>query len=81
MIPEEFKTFGTAIARLKVAFKDAEDADVDKMAKDMGTAGMISSPTSDWFKSGCPDVEDDSAEMKVCCMQYYGTLRLILFRD
>ena len=65
MIPEEFKTFGTAITRLKVAFKDAEDADVDKIASDLGTSAMISSPTSDWFKSGCPDVEDESAEMKV----------------
>jgi hypothetical protein len=74
MIPQEFKEFGTGIQRLKVAFKDAVSgpdagsSDLDQVAKDVGTSNMISSPTSQWFKSGCPDADDASAEMEVLCM-------------
>lgn len=59
---QELKDVATAIARLRVAFKDATTgadaptlADVDKFAKEQGTKEMISSPTSQWFKLGTPD--------------------------
>ncbi|RYH30932.1 hypothetical protein EON65_03890 [archaeon] len=66
MIPEQLREFGNAIAKLKVALADSITGvesvkDLNKRVAGMEKKGAISSPTSQWFKSGMPKPTVDKA--------------------
>ena len=60
LIPSELRDLSNAFARLEVAFKDATSGvdavdNLDKRAADFpNKTELISSPQSNWFKSGLP---------------------------
>jgi hypothetical protein len=76
MIPQEMREFANAIERLKVAFTDATtgaDAvtldDINsrfgEIAKKSQVSELISSPQSEWFKTGAPTPTDfDAGKLK-----------------
>ena len=61
LVPTELREISGALERLKVAFKDATTgvdavADLDNIAAQFSDKKeVISSPTSNWMKSGFPD--------------------------
>lgn len=70
IIPQNVKDVGTAIERLKVAFKDATEgpdakplSELSDLATKMANKEILSSPTSKWFREGSPETwEGDDAE-------------------
>lgn len=66
MIPDKLRELGNAIAKLKVALADSTTGvegvkDLNRRVADMDKKGALSSPTSQWFKSGLPKPTLDKA--------------------
>lgn len=69
MIPDSLRELSGSLARLEVAFKDADanlegtDATLNKAAEGfVNKKELVSSPNSQWFKDGLPAASFDSAK-------------------